>query len=163
MFPNHIHAQTYNRHIVPRRLSNKHTIHRPTILAMLATLIINVGCSEPRVPVFPVTGKVTYKGQAPVGATVVLHSANAGPTNDVAPIATVKDDGTFAITSYEPGDGAPQGEYVATIEWYKYEPKLGGVGPNVIPANYGRAKTSPVKVAVKDGPTNIPPIQIKEL
>jgi hypothetical protein len=128
---------------------------------MLPLLFTYSGCSEKRVPVYPVAGKVTYKGQPPVGATVVLHPAKSGDTSDVTPTGTVKDDGSFAITSYEPGDGAPQGEYVATIEWYKYQKDLGGAGPNVIPPKYVSAKTSPVKVSVGGGPAQISPIVIK--
>jgi hypothetical protein len=130
------------------------------IVALLPAFVADSGCSEPRAPVFPVSGKVTYKGQPPVGATVVLHPVNSEGTNDVAPTGAVKDDGTFAITSYEPGDGAPQGEYVATIEWYKYDADLGGAGPNVIPQKYVAAKSSPIKVNV-GGPTQIPPIAIQ--
>ena len=131
------------------------------IIAMLPLLLTFSGCSEKRVPVYPVAGKVTYKGQPPVGASVVLHPAKSGDTSDVTPTGTVKDDGSFAITSYEPGDGAPQGEYVATIEWYKYQKDLGGAGPNVIPSKYVSAKTSPVKVSVSGGPAQIAPIVIK--
>jgi hypothetical protein len=130
-------------------------------MAMLPILVALSGCSEQRVPVYPVSGKVTYKGQPPVGATVVLHSISGANTSDVAPTGTVKDDGSFAITSYEPGDGAPQGEYVATIEWFKFAPELGGAGPNVIPPRYVSAKTSPVKVNVSGGPAQIEPIIIK--
>jgi hypothetical protein len=131
------------------------------IIATLPLLVVLSGCSEERVPVYPVSGKVTYKGQSPAGATVVLHSLGGADTSDVAPSGTVKDDGSFAITSYEPGDGAPQGEYVATIEWFKFAPELGGAGPNVIPTKYVSAKTSSVKVSVRGGPAQIAPIIIK--
>jgi hypothetical protein len=128
---------------------------------LLPLLVACSGCSEERVPVYPVSGKVTYKGQVPAGATVVLHSLNGSDTNDVAPTGNVKDDGSFAITSYEPGDGAPQGEYVATIQWFKFAPELGGAGPNVIPSKYVSAKTSPIKVRVSGGSAQIEPIIIK--
>jgi hypothetical protein len=131
------------------------------LIAMMPLLMSFNGCAEKRVPVYPVAGKVSYKGQPPVGATVVLHSVKSGQTSDVAPSGTVKDDGSFAITSYEPGDGAPQGDYVATIEWYRYQKELGGAGPNVIPPKYVSAKTSPVKVSVVGGPAQIAPIIIK--
>ena len=132
-----------------------------SVLALLPLLVACSGCSEERVPVYPVSGKVTYKGQPPVGATVVLHSLNGTDTNDVAPTGNVKDDGSFAITSYEPGDGAPQGEYVATISGISISAELGGAGPNVIPSKYVSAKTSPVKVSVSGGPAQIEPIIIK--
>ena len=53
------------------------------------------------------------------------------------------------------------GDYVATIEWYRYQKELGGAGPNVIPPKYVSAKTSPVKVSVVGGPAQIAPIIIK--
>jgi hypothetical protein len=144
-------------------MSIKHAwLNRATLLmATFPMLLILSGCSEQRVPVYPVSGKVTYKGQPPIGATVVLHPRSGVAASDVAPTGTVKGDGSFAITSYEPGDGAPQGEYVATIEWFKFAPELGGAGPNVIPPKYVSAKTSPVKVSVSGGPAQIAPIIIK--
>jgi hypothetical protein len=130
------------------------------LAALLPMLVILSGCkSETRVPVFPVAGRVTYKGQPPVGAQVVLHPVNAAETNDVAPSGVVGNDGSFTVTVYEPGDGAPQGDYVATIQWRKFVD--GGAGPNVLPKEYSSPTTSPVKVSVSGGPTQVPPIAIK--
>lgn len=142
-------------------------IQRPVLLrcfstaALLPALVALVGCGESRVEVFPVSGKVTFQGQPPVGALIVLHPVSPAEGASVAPTGAVKKDGTFAITAYEKGDGAPPGEYVATIEWYKFDEKLGGSGPNVLPQDYANAKTSPIKVTIKAGaPTEIPPITL---
>jgi hypothetical protein len=132
-----------------------------SVIATLPLFVALSGCSEQRVPVYPVSGKITYKGQPPVGASVVLHSLSGSDAKDVVPAGTVKDDGSFTVTSYDPGDGAPQGDYVATIEWYRYQSELGGAGPNVIPSKYVSAKTSPVKLSVDGGPAQIAPIIIK--
>jgi hypothetical protein len=129
---------------------------------LLSVFVAFSGCSEPRVPVFPVSGKVTYQGKPPVGAQVVLHAQSVDETYGVAPVGVVKSDGTFAITAYEPEDGAPEGEYVATIQWFKTITNEGGTGagPNVLPEKYASAQTSPIKVKVR-GPTQIPPIAIQ--
>ncbi len=132
-----------------------------SVIATFPLFVVLSGCSEQRVPVYPVSGKITYKGQPPVGASVVLHSLSGSDAKDVVPAGTVKDDGSFTVTSYDPGDGAPQGDYVATIEWYRYQSELGGAGPNVIPSKYVSAKTSPVKLSVDGGPAQIAPIIIK--
>jgi hypothetical protein len=130
------------------------------LAALLPALVFISGCkSEVRVPVFPVAGKVTFKGQPTAGAQVVLHPVKPIDTHDVAPTGIVGNDGSFTITAYEPGDGAPQGDYVATVEWRKFVD--GGAGPNVLPKEYSSPATSPVKVSVQNGPTNIPPIAIK--
>jgi len=134
------------------------------VAALLVTLAVVCGCSSepPRVPVFPVTGKVTFKGKPAEGAQVVLFAVNSANAAELAPSGKVGKDGTFSLTAYEPGDGAPDGDYVATISWRKMVVGDGGAaaGPNVIPAKYGSAATSPVKVSVKGGPTQIPPIAI---
>ena len=56
-------------------------------LVFLALLLASAGgCeSEKRVPVFPVSGKVSFQGQAPVGAQVVLHPVGANASNEIAP------------------------------------------------------------------------------
>ncbi len=136
-------------------------------LALVAVLFVSIaaicGCAEKRVNVFPVSGKVTYKGKPAAGAIVVLHPVNAVGFEGVAPIGTVGDDGSFTLTVYDPGDGAPEGDYVATIQWRKMVVGKGGAGagPNVLPKQYSSAATSPVKVSVSGGPTEIPPIAIK--
>jgi hypothetical protein len=132
-------------------------------LALISALLTASGCadSEKRVPVFPVTGKVTYQGKPPVGAQIVLHPANSVETPDAAPIGVVQDDGSFSFTVYDPGDGAPKGDYVATVQWFKLNKEMGGPGPNVIPKKYTDPKTSPIKVTVSGGgPTEMPPITI---
>jgi hypothetical protein len=119
------------------------------------------GCGETRVPVYPVSGKVNYQGRPPVGAQVVLQPLKGADPESVLPMGQVRQDGSFTITSYDPDDGAPEGDYVAIIRWYKFDKDRGGPGPNVIPAAYGSAKSSPIKVSVNTAPTNIPPITIK--
>jgi hypothetical protein len=131
--------------------------------SLLAAVIFASGCgdAEKRVPVFPVTGKITYQGKPPVGAQIVLHPAHSGETLDAAPIGVVQDDGSFTFTVYDPGDGAPAGDYVATVQWFKLNKELGGPGPNVIPKKYTDPKTSPIKITVASpGPTAVQPITI---
>jgi hypothetical protein len=132
------------------------------LILVAATVLSATGCgeSEKRVPVFPVSGKVTYLGQVPVGAQVVLYPVNNPGASGVAPIGIVLDDGSFKVTAYDPEDGAPQGDYVATVQWFKITKEAGGPGPNVIPKKYTNPKTSPIKVTVGAGPTEIQPITI---
>lgn len=138
-------------------------VSRLLVLALVPALLGLAGCSETQLPVFPVTGQVKYKGKPAAGATVVLFNTNAENTNDVAPSGVVKDDGSFEITVYEPGDGAPQGDYIATVQWRKLVTGAGGsaAGPNVLPAKYANPKTSPIKLSVAGGPVQVPPIDIK--
>jgi hypothetical protein len=59
------------------------------------------------------------KTVVPVGALVVFHPVDPAYEKRVGgkPYANVKEDGTFALTTYGIGDGAPEGEYAVTIDW----------------------------------------------
>ena len=129
--------------------------------ALIPVLALVSGCGEKRVRVVPVTGKVSFQGQSPAGAQVVLHpvSATTVPANFAA-TATVNGDGTFQIAGYENGDEAPPGDYVATVQWFKIVESEGGRGPNVLPPKYASKDSSPIKITVGSGPTAVPPIEI---
>jgi len=134
-----------------------------SLMAAAALALASIsGCSEKRVAVFPVTGKLTFEGQAPEGAQVVLHPVSSTEANNVTAAGSVKSDGTFKITVYEDGDGAPAGDYVATVQWFRFvaDEGSGGRGPNVLPAKYASAETSPIKVTVKSGTNELPPIDL---
>src|SRR5687767_7734398 len=99
-----------------------------------------VGCGSSdsnRVPVHPVLGAIQFRGQPIVGAFVALHPENA--TAEVpSPRATVGPDGSFTLSTYDGNDGAPEGEYVLTVQWYKPIKQGNEVvgGPNVLPKKY---------------------------
>ena len=137
---------------------------RSVLAALLLFALVAAGCkSETRVPVDPVSGKLSFQGQPPAGAQVILvPAAGSKLPPDLAASGTVNEDGTFQIDTYAKGDGAPAGEYVATVQWFKLVNTDGGTGkgPNVIPAKYASATTSPIKVTVGKGPTEIPPVDL---
>jgi hypothetical protein len=134
--------------------------HRIVLGAALVPVLLASGCSEKWAEVFPVAGSVKFDGKAPVGAQIVLHPVNPASPEAVAPTGKVKSDGSFQITSYQAGDGAPPGDYVATIQWFQVD-KDGIVGANVIPKEYSTPTTSPIKVTVNaGGPTQLEPITI---
>ncbi len=132
----------------------------------LATVPLLAGCgrSEKRIKVVPVSGKVSFYGQPPVGALIVLHPTSALEAADVAPSGTIKEDGSYQISVYGAADGAPPGEYVATIEWFRIvtgaNGEGGGRGPNVLPPKYAQKDLSPIKVTVNASATEVPPITI---
>lgn len=131
-----------------------------TLLAAL--LVSTLGCgggNEPTAPVVPVAGKITFEGKAPAGAQIFLKPVSQLPGFTYTPVGVVKNDGTFAISTYGKDDGAPAGEYVAIVQWFKVVD--GGRGPNILPPKYASPETSPIKVSVKEGgPNQVPPIEI---
>lgn len=117
-----------------------------------------------RVPVYPVDGKVAFKGEAPNGALIVFHPAKESGEGTLRPSAQVKSDGSFRLTTYDGNDGAPAGDYSVTIQWYKLVTKGKDVhaGPNVIPPRYGKPETSPLKVTIGESPNDLRPFEISE-
>ena len=140
---------------------------RFTILgaAIALLLVVVAGCggnpAAQRVAVYPVEGAVTFKGQPMPGAFIVFHP-KAPQANAPAPRAEVTKDGALKVSTYDGGDGAPEGEYVVTIEWRKLVqngPDL-VAGPNVVPRKYSRPETSDLVVRVAAGPNNLEPIKL---
>jgi hypothetical protein len=123
------------------------------------------GCSsEPasdRVPVYPVRAKITYKGFPAAGAVVTFHPK--APQADVpAPRAEVNKDGVVTVSTYDGGDGAPEGEYVVTVQWRKLVKQGPDLvqGPNVIPRKYSQPATSDIVRKITAGPNNLEPINL---
>ena len=154
----------------PRTTSSRpraamHVASLATMLALLAAVLF-VGCARsgpPRVPTHRTKGVITYQGQPVAGAFVALHLKETAKTDVPTPTAVVQPDGSFAVTTYDAGDGVPEGDYVVTIQWRKAV-KQGGEflpGPNLLPAKYGRPDTSDVVVHVAAGQNGLPPIALK--
>lgn len=147
-----------------RRRSTKARAARCLLILAGPGLAALAGCGKSDViyEVVPVAGKITFDGKPPQGAVVMLTPVSPPEDDAVAPQGGVQADGSYKITSYTSGDGAPPGEYVVTVSWYKMDEKLGGPGPNVVPAEFTDPAKSKLKVTINQGaPTEIPPIDIK--
>lgn len=147
-----------------------HRFRRPFSLAAFggAALVCSlfVGCeSEFVAPVetFKTAGKVTFKGQPIDGATLILHRQGESLADVPAPSARSNADGSFATTTFAAEDGAPAGEYIATIEWHKQIQKDGNWthGPNLLPPAYADPGKSPLKITIAEGENVLPPIEIR--
>ena len=123
---------------------------------------------------YPVTGVVTYNG-APVGdATVGFVPAEEGKPSAFGRTAQ---DGTYSLTTYEAGDGAPEGSYTVTVTKLEqvatdqtgsvtdesdpnYVPPPDNPAPtpppkSLVPKKYGSAKTSGLTRDVSSGENSI--------
>lgn len=137
-----------------------------TFAPLLALTLAAVGCGRgydgpPRVAVVPVTGKVLFQGRPAANAFVIFHPKS--PQGDVPSPRSVADaEGRFAVTTYDHADGAPEGEYVVTVELKKLVQKDGEAkaGPNVLPPKYQSKGTSTLLVRVAKGAGEIP-LEIK--
>jgi hypothetical protein len=75
------------------------------------------GCGHPA-GLFPVSGKVLYKGEPAAGAVVYFHGEGPPPAPaSTIPFGIVEDDGNFYLASDGRGDGCPPGKYAVLVEW----------------------------------------------
>ena len=127
----------------------------PTRLAAFVYLVIALcACScakrnASELAVFPVTGKVLFDGNPTPGAVVILHPIGDPDRTRPRPRALVDRDGNFKLTTYRTNDGAPAGDYVATVDWRKQGRGQRRGAPNLLPAKYSEPAQSPLHVTVE--------------
>jgi hypothetical protein len=141
----------------------------------LMVLLSLVGCgSGGRDPsqkeTVPTSGTVRLAtGGVPKGAQVLFHPV-ADDGKGVKAQGTVGDDGSFVLTTYRTGDGAPEGEYAVTVVWTEPAKSDGGrlgpdeseaAKPNKLHARYSQTATSGIRRTVKKGTATLEPIELK--
>jgi hypothetical protein len=133
------------------------------LLLLAVAAFVAAGCSnkEAHKPVFPVRGRVLFEGKPTPHALVVFHPLGAEDNDAVRPRSQVGPDGTFTLTTYEAGDGAPAGQYRVTVELW-LSTGNGDEGPTSrLPARYANPATSGLTATVNAGPTELQPFQLK--
>lgn len=115
------------------------------------------------VAVHPVRGKVIMNGEPLANASIVLHRVGKSklPVN-LHPRAQASEDGTFALETFDRADGAPNGEFIATVFLRTIEEVNGEklAGPNILPAVYSRPETSPLKIQITSSTTELKPLEL---
>lgn len=135
-----------------------------TIVGCLAAGLLIAGCDSGDVKVYPVKGKVLFKGKPLVGGggiSLVPLTNQPGATAG----GTIEADGTFVLKTYKDGDGSMPGEFRVVINQNVF--KEGGntedgqpVSKPVadvpvadrIPDEYSNPLSSPLKLTVKSEP-----------
>lgn len=120
------------------------------LLSFSATV---VGCGGGDAPfaLHPVKGKVTLvDGSKLPGDTrrIVFYPKGAEPRS---PSALIADDGTYAIETLEPADGAPAGEYTVVIDCSNNADYAAGQLKQLVDKKFADKKTSPLTVKVPGG------------
>jgi hypothetical protein len=118
---------------------------RSLFLAGLCLLLILVSaCSSGKRKLYPVRGSVLLDGKPAEGAAVALHALDASDPMKEFPQGLVKADGSFALGTYVPGDGAPAGEYKVILSWVPEDGPLlpNGRFFNKLPDRYSDWKTT---------------------
>lgn len=138
-----------------------------TCLLALLLVFCTGGCApESAGPLcFPVTGTVTLDGRPLAEAIVLLVPIDIDPeaANAPRPMGITGADGSFALTTQLPHDGAPSGEYIVTVELR--DKRLDGDelirdGKNLLPDRYRDPAKSPFKFGVHESENTIPTLNL---
>ena len=135
-------------------------------IASLCGLALSLtGCSETnsQLPVFPVRGTVLLKGKPLANALVAVHPIDTSDPRATSCRATTDANGRFTISTYKANDGAPKGDYKATVECYQLKGSGSSLepGPNVLPVKYSLPTTTSLTFRVAEGTNNSPTIELR--
>jgi hypothetical protein len=129
------------------------------LAALTTALCQGCGGEQWQAETYPASGRITINGEPPEGAVVELHATDEGPdVRNSRPWAVVEEDGTFTLSTYERGDGAPPGEYAVTVKWPPdvSQPSLA----DRLAGAYARPEQSRWEVTISEGENQLPPIEI---
>jgi hypothetical protein len=113
-------------------------------LAIAVVLLALAGCGGPRL--YPVHGKVIWENGAEarelVGGLVISESEDGR----VGARGDIEKDGSFRLSTYEPGDGVLPGKHrVAVVEYSPREPPP----PPIIDRTFSRVESSGLEINVE--------------
>jgi hypothetical protein len=114
---------------------------------------------------YPVSGKVTYKGEPAEGAVVFLQRKGTDPQNEHSVMGIVQNDGSFTLVCGHQGTGVPPGEYAVLIEWRQKsnQPKgLAQKGADRFKGRYADPKRPAWFVEVKAETNRLPPFELAD-
>jgi hypothetical protein len=148
----------------------------PTVC--LGLLVFLTGCGDKAVPLYPVTGQVMYQGKPAANAQVVFHDKRPADSIHNLPIPRARTDeqGKFQLSSYQPDDGAPAGEYAVTVmlasikpadlappgeSQESADPEAAGVQVPVAGKQYMDPATSGLEAVVLEQENVIPPFELE--
>jgi hypothetical protein len=142
----------------------KRSLFAPIAVLAAALVTLPAGCSQ-KETLNPVHGKVIYEGMPLAGALVSFH-----PEDDKQEPATgfTKEDGTFSVVTGDV-EGAREGTYRITVmcqvpvKVKKEGMSFGGTEETEdrLKGAYANRGKSPFTVAIKDGPNQLEPFDLK--
>ena len=114
---------------------------------------------------YPVSGKVTYKGSPAAGATVVFSRRGADAADASTIVGIVQEDGTFELVCGSFGKGAPQGDYDVLVEWKRVSAsakRRPQSGPDRLKGRYADPARPQLHAVVKADTNVLPPFELKD-
>ncbi len=123
----------------------------------------SAGCArQAQTRVYPVHGQVLLNGKPLADAIVSFHLQSDSP-EAVFPSAHTDAEGRFVLTSFEEGDGAPEGTYAISLVCFRSRSTRGGGGRanNVLPQHYASPASSGLSAKIVAGDNELAPLNLK--
>ena len=116
-----------------------------------AFLAVAAGCRSDRPATIPVSGRITFDGEAPPAAGTLYFTIDA-PADGFPrrpTLAKFDERGRFRVTTWDRGDGLVPGRYKVRVECWEIPPELGGTeGKSYVPAKYQCPTTTDLVVEI---------------
>jgi hypothetical protein len=139
-----------------------------TILAVFALCFASCGSAGAK-KLYPVDGKLLYKGKPAAGVQVIFHLQNDSSPQAVVPSGVTVEDGSFTLTSYNTESGAPAGSYYVLLFWPEHRSPGGKTAHQVksIPGDFFKGRFTDQKkpgffADVKAAPNHLDPFEIRD-
>jgi hypothetical protein len=133
------------------------------IVLSFLLVLMSVGCGSNgwMARTYPTRGEITINGKAPENAVIKL--VKIGEQIDTRKSdcwALVQSDGSYVMTTYEPGDGAPEGEYAWSVRW-PMNPMTNM--PDRLNEAYADPENPYMTVTIKRGKNELPKVELKDV
>jgi hypothetical protein len=136
-------------------------------VALFSTAVLALACAScgNKNNIFPVSGRLTYKGVPAAGATVFFHRQGGDAMSDHLIMGIVQEDGSFELVCGSLGKGAPPGEYDVLIEWKSVSGQSKGRpqhGPDKLKGRYADPKRPRFHASIKAERNDLVPYDLKD-
>lgn len=139
------------------------------LLCIVGLAASGCGAGEERIEVHPVSGSVVVGGAPAVGVKVVFHPEIEAASQFVFPRTKSDQHGKFVLSTYEPGDGVPAGQYVVTASWKSSDssnsdevhPDELSSGDEKLDVLFTDPDRSPLHALVEEGDNQLAPFELK--
>jgi hypothetical protein len=129
------------------------------------TAALALACTSCGNGLYPVSGKVTYKGAPAAGAAVFFHRRGGDAMNEHMLMGLVQEDGSFELVCGSLGKGAPPGQYDVLIEWKRVTGQGKGRpqhGPDKLKGRFADPQHPLLHATVEAKATILPPFELTD-
>ena len=129
---------------------------RVVFYTRVVLILLLVGCDSGEFKTYPVKGTVTFSDGTPLPVGKIYFDTRDEQYGlGVGATGNIKEDGTFELRTYVPGDGAPPGQYIVYIRGALTGGRVSmnveerQPGMPLIHKNYLNANTTDIRLEVK--------------